>query len=55
MKKFHYFFSERYLLPFPSGYIVEIIFSKILRTVAKIATSYLYDMIWYLSKNLNFF
>ena len=30
-------------------------FSKILRTVAKIATSYLYDMIWNLSKNLNFF
>ena len=33
----------------------RIAFSKILRTVAKIATSYLYDMIWYLSKNLNFF
>jgi hypothetical protein len=55
MKKFHYFFSERYLLPFPSGYIVEIIFSKILRTVAKVATAGLYDMIWNLSKNLNFF
>ena len=55
MKKLHYFFSERYLLPFPSGYIVEIIFSKILRTVAKVATAGLYDMIWNLSKNLNFF
>ena len=55
MKKFHYFFSERYLLTFPSGYIVEIIFSKILRTVAKVATAGLYDMIWNLSKNLNFF
>ena len=55
MKKSHYFFSERYLLPFPSGYIVEIIFSKILRTVAKVATAGLYDMIWNLSKNLNFF
>ena len=55
MKKFHYFFSERYLLPFPSGYIVEIIFSKILRTVAKVATAGLYDMIWNLSKNSNFF
>lgn len=44
-----------YLLPFPSGYIVEIIFSKILRTVAKVATAGLYDMIWNLSKNLNFF
>ena len=55
MKKFHYFFSERYLLPFPSGYIVDIIFSKILRTVAEVATAGLYDMILNLSKNLNFF
>ena len=30
-------------------------FSKILRTVAKVATAGLYDMIWNLSKNLNFF
>ncbi|MFQ7152346.1 MAG: hypothetical protein ACLR68_02090 [Gemmiger formicilis] len=30
-------------------------FSKILRTVAKVATVGLYDMIWNLSKNLNFF
>ena len=30
-------------------------FSKILRTVAKAATAGLYDMIWNLSKNLNFF
>ena len=28
MKKSHYFFSERYLLPFPSGYIVEVLFQK---------------------------
>lgn len=55
MKKSHYFFSERYLLPFLSGYIVEIIFSKIMRTVAKVATAGLDDMIWNLSKNLNFF
>ena len=53
-KSLKYFF-ERYLLPFLSGYIVEIIFSKILRTVAKVATAGLYDMIWNLSKNLNFF
>ena len=30
-------------------------FSNILRTVAKVATAGLYDMIWNLSKNLNFF
>ena len=30
-------------------------FSRILRTVAKAATAGLYDMIWNLSKNLNFF
>ena len=48
-------FSERYFLPFPSGYIVEIIFSKILRTVAKVATAGLYDIILNLSRNLNFF
>ena len=50
-----YFFVKRYLLPLLGGYIVEIIFSKILRTVAKVATAGLYDMIWNLSKNLNFF
>jgi len=30
-------------------------FSKILRTVAKIATSYLYDMIWNLFKKFELF
>lgn len=48
-------FSLRHIWPFLGGYIVGIIFSKILRTVSKIAASYLYDMIWNLSKNLNFF
>nr|DAM08239.1 MAG TPA: hypothetical protein [Caudoviricetes sp.] len=28
MKKSHYFFSKRYLLPFLSGYIVEVLFQK---------------------------
>ena len=48
-------YHSSYLLPFLSGYIVEIIFSKILRTVAKVATAGLYDMILNLSRNLNFF
>ena len=30
-------------------------FSNILRTVAKVATAGLYDIIWNLSKNSNFF
>ena len=53
-KSLKYFFFGTYLTVSQRLYSRGA-FSKILRTVAKIATSYLYDMIWYLSKNLNFF
>ena len=45
MKKFHYFFSERYLLPFPSGYIVEVLFRKFWGRLQKLRLSVC--MIWF--------
>ena len=53
-KSFKYFFFATYLTVSQRLYSRGA-FSKLLRTVAKVATAGLYDMIWNLSKNLNFF
>ena len=53
-KSLKYFFFATYLTVSQRLYNRGA-FSKILRTVAKVATADLYDMIWNLSKNMNFF